>query len=189
MSVSKIVKASAPFSLLAVFGAIRKFSTSSKVQGTSGGCYWECNLVAVWGQMATGGGYAPLSESMAVPGVLSLSKKAFMSTWTVVVGSLKKSLKQAGEEEKTIVISKGHHHQGIPANTVIVDGGWSKRSHKHSYNAKSGVGNIIGKETGKILYMEEYCSVCHNTTGDTISPHECLKPSTEISHLQPWRLT
>ena len=32
---------------------------------------------------------------------------------------------------------------------VIVDGGWSKRSHKHSYNANSGVAIIIGKATGK----------------------------------------
>ena len=36
---------------------------------------------------------------------------------------------------------------GYPAITVIVDGGWSKRSHKHSYNAKSGVAIIIGKQT------------------------------------------
>ena len=30
-----------------------------------------------------------------------------------------------------------------PAITVVVDGGWSKRSHKHYYNAKSGVGVIL----------------------------------------------
>ena len=32
-----------------------QFSTSSKVQGTSGGHYWEYNLAAVWGRMATRG--------------------------------------------------------------------------------------------------------------------------------------
>ena len=31
-----------------------QFSISSRVQGMSGGHYWECNLAAVWGQMATG---------------------------------------------------------------------------------------------------------------------------------------
>ena len=56
-------------------------------------------------------------------------------------------MKQAGEEEKAIAISKGHYHQGISAITVIVDSGWSKRF----LYAKSGVGIIIGKETGKIL--------------------------------------
>ena len=30
--------------------------------------------------------------------------------------------------------------------TVVVDGGWSERSDKHSYNAKSGVALIIGEK-------------------------------------------
>ncbi len=32
----------------------------------------------------------------------------------------------AGKEEKTI--ERGDFHEGVPAITVIVDGGWSKRS-------------------------------------------------------------
>ena len=51
----------------------------------------------------------------------------------------------------------GDYHDGVPAIcaiTVIVDGGWSKRSHRRSYNAKSGVGNIIGQKTKKILHNE-----------------------------------
>ena len=48
---------------------------------------------------------------------------------------------------------RGEYHEGVPAITVIVDGGWSKRSHKLSYNANSGVGIIIGKETGKLLHL------------------------------------
>lgn len=27
---------------------------------------WECNLAAVWGQMATGGGHTPLKETVGV---------------------------------------------------------------------------------------------------------------------------
>jgi len=49
------------------------------------------------------------------------------------------------------------------AITVVVDGGWSKRSHKHSYNAKSGVAVIIGQQTGKLLHIgvrNKYCSSC-----------------------------
>ena len=44
-----------------------------------------------------------------------------------------------------------------------MDGGWSKRSHKHSYNAKSGVAIIIGKEKGKLLFIgvrNKYCNAC-----------------------------
>ena len=33
--------------------------------------------------------------------------------------------------------------------TVVRDGGWSKRSHKHTYNAMGGVGAIYGHGTNK----------------------------------------
>ena len=46
---------------------------------------------------------------------------------------------EAGKEEKRLAEIRGEYHDGVPAITVIVDGGWSKRSHKHSYNANSGV--------------------------------------------------
>ena len=73
---------------------------------------------------------------------------------------------------KRLAEERGDYHQGVPAITVIVDGGWSKRSHKHSYNAKSGVGIIIGQITGKILHIgvrNKYCSAC--TQG--IPPEKC----------------
>ena len=47
-----------------------------------------------------------------------------------------KAMLEAGKEEKRLAEERGDYHQGVPAITVIVDGGWSKRSHKHSYNAK-----------------------------------------------------
>lgn len=53
----------------------------------------------------------------------------------------------AGKVEKQTAISKVSYHQGMPAVVVIVDVGWSKRTHKHSYNALSCVGAIFGKET------------------------------------------
>lgn len=61
-------------------------------------------------------------------------------------------MKAAGKEEKAISFAKDRTHDGIPTITVIVGGGWSKCSHKYSYNAKSRV-EIIGKETEKILFM------------------------------------
>ena len=159
-----------------------QFSTSSRVQGMSDGHYWECNLAAVWRQMATGGGHAPLKESMAVLGIPSLSKMSFMSIekrigewwWSL----LEDSMKEAGAAEKRIAISNGRYHQGVPAITVIVDGGWSKRSHKHSYNGKSGVTIIIGKETGKILYLDvrnKYCSICQKAGDSTVPQHTCFR--------------
>ena len=53
----------------------------------------------------------------------------------------------AGQKEKQLAIEQGNYHNGVPAITVVVDAGWSKRSHKHSYNANSGVGVIFGAAT------------------------------------------
>ena len=41
----------------------------------------------------------------------------------------------------------GCYHNVMPAITVVIDAGWSKQSHQHSYNAKSGVGVIFGAAT------------------------------------------
>lgn len=73
-------------------------------------------------------------------------------------------------------MERGHYHEGVPAITVVVDGGWSKRAHKHSYNAKSGVAIIIGKETGKLLHIgvrNKYCAACaHNISTEN---HVCFR--------------
>ena len=65
--------------------------------------------------------------------------------------------------ERELTIEKGCYHEDVFAVTVIVNGGWSKRSHKYSYNAKSGMAITIGKETGKLLHVgvrNKYCHVC-----------------------------
>ena len=54
------------------------------------------------------------------------------------------NLLAAGKEERDLAIPNGKYHCGVPAITVVADGGWNKRSHKHSYNAKSGLGIIFG---------------------------------------------
>ena len=61
-------------------------------------------------------------------------------------------------------------------------GGWCKRSHKHSYNAMSGVAIIIGAETRKILHIgvrSKYCVACARS----IPPdkHKCYRNWNESS--------
>ena len=56
------------------------FPTWSKVASQSGLQRWECNVAAVWGQMATGGGHAPLVEIMSVLGIPVMFKKSFIAT-------------------------------------------------------------------------------------------------------------
>ena len=120
--------------------------------------------------MSTGGGHSPLQESMATLGVPTMTKRSFIAAekrigewWSTL---LEDSMRQAGQQERQIAITKNRTCLGDPAITVILDGGWSKRAHKHSYNAKSGVGVIIGLETQKILFMgvrNKYCSICSHT--------------------------
>ena len=89
---------------------------------------------------------------------------------------------EAGKEEKKLAEESGNYHQGIPAITVIVDGGWCKRAHKHSYNAKSGVGIIIGQRTGKLLHIgvkNKYCAAC--AQGVSKDNHHCYKNWEESS--------
>ena len=68
------------------------------------------------GQIATGGDASHLEEQLACVAV----------------------------PERQLAILNGCYHNRVPTITVVVDAGWSKRSHKHSYNAKSGVGVIFG---------------------------------------------
>ena len=103
------------------------FPTSSKVSTASGGKRWECNAAAVWGQMATGGGHAPLTEAMSVLGVPVMTKKSFVHTEKEIGqqwwGSLEESMKEAAEEEKRLATERGSFHEGVPAITVVLDGG------------------------------------------------------------------
>ena len=46
---------------------------------------------------------------------------------------LQEAMLEAGREEKRLAVESNDFHRGVPATTVIVDGGWSKHSHKHSY--------------------------------------------------------
>ena len=158
--------------------------TSSKITCLNGSKRWESNLAAVWGQMSTGGGFSSLRETMSSLGVPVMTKKAFIRT-EHLLGSvwweqLEQSMRLVGEEEKSLAISRNDFHENFPAITVIVDGGWSKRTHRHSYNANSGVAVIIGMETKKILFMgvrNKYCSTCARATNreEEIPKHNCFK--------------
>ena len=154
--------------------------TAKKVRGPRGYSRWECNLAAVWGQMVTGGGHSHLAETMSVLGVPVMTKSSFIQSERGIgewwQKELEASMAEAGREEKRLAEEREDFHEGVPAITVIVDGGWSKRSHKHSYNANSGVAIIVGKATGKLLYIgvrNKYCTAC--TQGIPKENHTCYR--------------
>ena len=69
---------------------------------------------------------------------------------------------------------------------MICDGGWSKRSHKHSYNALGGVAIIIGQKTKKILHIgvrNKFCYICNRaeSVGCAAKQNECFKNWTASS--------
>ena len=97
-----------------------------------------------------------------------------------------KELIAAGLEERTLAMERGDFHQGVPAITVICDGGWSKRSHRHSYNAAGGVAVVIGAATKKLLHIgvrNTACCICSQAETLKITPkdHVCFKNWTQSS--------
>ena len=57
-----------------------QLETSKKVKGPRGCNRFECNLAAVWGQMATGTGHSQLQESLSAMGIPVMTKASFIST-------------------------------------------------------------------------------------------------------------
>ncbi|VDI19230.1 Hypothetical predicted protein [Mytilus galloprovincialis] len=140
-----------------------KFDTSPKVPGSK---RYDVNVRAVWGSMVTGNGPAHLNELMATLNSPGLSQPTFTSIETDIGkwwhSILEREMMLAGQEERRLAIDRNDYHHEVPAITVIVDGGWSKRTHKHSYNAAGGVAIIIGKETKKLLHIgvrNKYCYI------------------------------
>ena len=61
-------------------GYIITLETSQKVKCGGGRSRWECNLVAIWARMSTGGGHSTLTESIGMVGVPVMTKRSFMAT-------------------------------------------------------------------------------------------------------------
>ncbi|XP_039296667.1 uncharacterized protein LOC120354188 isoform X2 [Nilaparvata lugens] len=123
---------------------------------------------AVWGFASIGSGHRNMEEVLTTMNVLPPNEKTFKKTeerlgkvWQDV---LSQSMKQAGMEEKQLAIANGDvTTNNIPHITVVVDGGWSHRSHGHRYSANSGVVCVIGLRTKKLLHIDvrnKYCSMC-----------------------------
>jgi len=86
----------------------------------------------------------------------------------------------AVREEYEYTVAINCRVNGKLACTVVVDGGWSKHSHRHSYNAKSGVEVIFGAHTKKLLFIgicNKYCYTCATAERNSVPVrnHSCFK--------------
>ncbi|CAC5417656.1 unnamed protein product [Mytilus coruscus] len=158
-------------------GCQKKFTldSSPKVPGSK---RFDINVRAVWGSMVAGNGPSHLNEFLATLNSPGLSQPLFTAIETEIGqwwhSVLKKDMLSAGQEERLLAIDRNDYHEEVPAITVITDGGWSKRTHKHSYNAAGCVAIIIGKETKKLLHIgvrNKYCYIC--STNNT-KEHICF---------------
>ena len=152
--------------------------------------HYTTNVQAVLGQVATGGGAEHLEKQLACLQIPSITKVTFIQLerhlGTVFEQLVNDNLLAAGKEEIDLAIANSKYHNGMPAITVVVDGGWSKRSHKHSYNAKSDVGVIFGAATKKLLFIgviNKYCSVCAISERKNSPPpqHQCYRNWSDTS--------
>ena len=142
----------------------RKPSTETNHVG-----HYDINVRAVWGSMATGNGAAHLNETLGTMNLHGLKKDIFSQIENEISDWWKKVLEvemlAAGEAARNYAIENNIYHDGIPAITVITDGGWSKRTHKYTYNAMGGVAIIIGEHPKRLLHIgvrNKYCYICNS---------------------------
>ena len=159
------------------------FSIRTRTE-TSSGKQWTVNLGAVLGEMSTGGGLTRFNSTLALMEVPGMHKRMYSDTEEFLGKEMRqhlaRSMQEVAEEEKQHAIDTDSFHQGVPSITVVVDGGWSKRAHKHSYNAKSGVAVIFGNHTRKLLFMgvrNKFCAVCAvaSNKGIDAPQHKCYR--------------
>ena len=160
------------------------FETSPKTKTNNGSFNYDINIRSVWGSISTGKGRSQLNELLGTMNSPCMSQHTFgtieeqISEWWQEV--LQNDMVEAGKVEKILAEERGDFFNGIPAITVITDGGWSKRSHKHSYSASGGVAIIIGAETKKILHVgvrNSSCYICATAENKNEEPkvHKCYK--------------
>ncbi|KAB0790570.1 hypothetical protein PPYR_15020, partial [Photinus pyralis] len=148
------------------------------------------NTAAVWSTISAGNTFSNLQERLAIMNIPPLTYSMFQKIECFLSKEWEDrlwiSIEKAGIEEYDIAISKGQvDENGLAWVVVYTDCGWSQRSYGHSYNASSGVAVIIGKATGKILFLgvrNKYCSVCARAKKeDEIKEHICYKNWTASS--------
>ena len=144
----------------------------------------EVNLLAVGGMEMIGKGYAGLNSFLTHLDIPSMSHTTFDKT-ALFIGKaaqqvVEESLNKAHVEEKEKLVQKGVQidQHGNLVDEGITDAGWQKRSYNHNCNSLSGVGVLVGKETGKVMDFEVLtvnCKKCATakTIGKEVEPHNC----------------
>lgn len=117
--------------------------------------------------VATGIGYSQFEELFSAMNIPVFSSNYYNQLQNKVYECCEKtaaaSMRDAAEEEKKLAIAEGRTKNGIP-----------------DYKAASGTATIIGRRTGKILFLavkNKYCLVCARAENKNVAlnEHKCFK--------------
>ncbi len=161
------------------------------VSGNGSNDTLDLNNALVWGSTVSATGYKATAQFLTAMDIPVASFGLYNKTQAIAhpdfMTAMKANMKKwaleearlALENNETVMVNyKGTIHE-YPAITVIVDGGWTKRSYKHSFSSNCGVAVIIGARTQKVIYMDtriSTCAVCdRKRDSSTIPTHECYK--------------
>ncbi|CAG9771313.1 unnamed protein product [Ceutorhynchus assimilis] len=161
------------------------FQTKCRTQKGTEEIGLQLNYACVWATFSGGTTFKTMTEFLSIMNIPSLSYRMYHKLELKLANDWKKplwgSMEEAGiagkEEYDNAVATNALDVDGVPWITVYLDGGWSHRSYGHNYNAASGVAVIIGKHTGKILFLgvrNKYCCVCAKAEKKGEEPHEHL---------------
>lgn len=116
------------------------------------------NQSLVVGAYTSGIGYSAIKNLLSILEIQALCRKTYKIAEEKVGIKLRSSLpdeyQRNANEERRLALENGDvilvGDQSIPFITVIVDGGWAKRTYGHSYNSNAGTAVIIGARTRKV---------------------------------------
>lgn len=145
----------------------------------------DVNKDAVLAVMNIGSGFTHLEQITSSLEIPCMSSRMYNRLHDEVCDSWEEkcleTMKEAGEEEKSLALQEGHvDENGTAKITVVADGSWAKRSYRSNYNSLSGAAAIIGFKTKKVLYIgvrNKYCTICKTAEKANIDsrPHKCYK--------------
>jgi hypothetical protein len=134
--------------------------------------------------MGIGGGFYNLEEFLATVEIPFMTAKTYQKHNKIVADRWKQTadevMRRAAEEEAQHARAiMSIDENDVPLVPVVVDGCWSKRSYNTNYNALSGAAAIIGRHTGKVLFLgvrNKYCVFCARNKDENAKFHMYKKP-------------
>ncbi|VDI58961.1 Hypothetical predicted protein [Mytilus galloprovincialis] len=146
---------------------------------------FDVNSKAAVAMYDTGLGPAEVNRYLANLNINGMSQSAFKKREKEVYEPIRKvaqnSLDTSLEEEKSKspVIEDSENGEDVSLVTVKYDMGWQKRGSGRKYDSKSGVGTLIGDQTGKVVGRGIRSSDCrvYLLGSKTFEPQEHKAPA------------